>query len=52
MKHSSETLGVGVGVFYWGCLALIKDSDIQKERRGTVKKIPDRRGLQQSKVKL
>jgi hypothetical protein len=50
MKHSSETLGVGV--FYHGCLAVIKDSDIQNERQGTVKNMPDRRGPEQSKVKL
>jgi hypothetical protein len=32
MKHSSETLGVGVFYrFYRGCLAVIKDSDIQNE---------------------
>jgi hypothetical protein len=31
MKYSSETLGVGV--FYRGRLAVIKDSDIQNERR-------------------
>jgi hypothetical protein len=31
MKYSSEALGIGV--FYRGRLAVIKDSDIQKERR-------------------
>jgi hypothetical protein len=32
MKHSSETLGVGV--FYRGRLAVIKDPDIQNQRDG------------------
>jgi hypothetical protein len=50
MKHSSETLGVGV---FYGCrLAVINDSDIQNKRGGTAKKMSDRRGPEQSKVKL
>jgi hypothetical protein len=49
MKHSSDTLGVGV--FYRDHLAVIKNSDIQNERRGTMKKTPDRRGPEESKVK-
>jgi hypothetical protein len=32
MKHSSETLGVGV--FYHGCLAVIKNPDIQHLKKG------------------
>jgi hypothetical protein len=50
MKHSSETLGVGV--CYRGSITVIKDTDIQNERRGTVKKTTERRGPEQSKVKL
>jgi hypothetical protein len=45
MKYSSETLDVGV--FYRGSVAVLKDSDIQNERRGTVKKMPERGGNSQ-----
>jgi hypothetical protein len=48
MKHSSETLGVGV--FYCGCLAVVKDSDIQNKRQGTVKKTPERSRTVKSEV--
>jgi hypothetical protein len=49
MKHRSETFAVGV--FYHGCLAVIKDSDIQNQERRVesraelirAKKMPDRR---------
>jgi hypothetical protein len=50
MKRSSETLAVGA--LYRGCLAVIKDSDNQNERRGTMKKTSDRKCPEQSKVKL